>query len=103
MLNTSTCAIEQVTVHTTAQLATRAIPSTASRSACRLSGLVASIVVASMLGGCAVVSVASAAVGVASTAVSVTAGAAGVAADAAVGTAKVAGKVAGKVVDAAVD
>lgn len=60
-------------------------------------------VLCSLLSACAVVSVASATVSVAATAVSVTADAAGLATDAAIGTAKVAGKVAGKVVDAATD
>lgn len=54
------------------------------------------VLLAAATSGCAVVSVAS-------TAVSVTAGAAGLAADAAIGTAKIAGKVAGKVVDVVAD
>ena len=53
------------------------------------------------LGGCAVVSVASATVSVASTAVSVGAGAVGLAADAAIGTARIAGKAVGAAADAA--
>ena len=48
-----------------------------------------------MLGGCAVVSVAS-------TAVSVTAGAVGLAADAAIGTARIGGKVIGAAADAVI-
>lgn len=65
------------------------------------SGTCASLLLASsLLSGCAVVSVAGAAVSVGATAVSVGAGAVGLAADAAIGTARIAGKGAGAVVDA---
>ncbi len=57
----------------------------------------------SLLSGCAVISVASAAVSVGSTAVSVAASAAGAAAEVAIESAKVTGKVATKVVGAVVD
>ena len=59
----------------------------------RLLSLLAAGTLASLLGGCAVIAVAS-------TAVSVTAGAAGLAADAVIGTARVTGKAVGAAADA---
>lgn len=70
--------------------------STKQRSLARVAALGTIAWLAIVTSGCAVVSVAS-------TAVSVTAGAVGLAADAAIGTVKVAGKVAGKAVGAGAD
>ena len=66
-------------------------------------GLLVTLVATCALTGCAMMSVAGAAVSVASTAVSVTANAAAVAADAAIGTAQLAGKVVKKAANAALD
>lgn len=69
----------------------------------RRAGLALALTVAALplLDGCAVTSVAGAAVSVGATAVSVGASAAGLAADAAIGTARLTGKAVGAAVDAA--
>lgn len=63
--------------------------------------LTLSLAAVALLDGCAVASVAGAAVSVGATAVSVGAGAVGLAADAAIGTARLTGKAVGAAVDAA--